>query len=718
MKNRIISFLEMQDSAVDSETIARSLNLKSSSEYDEMVKALKSLEQELIVYFTNKHKYMLYSKAPNFRIGRIEVNRKGFGFVTVEGEENNDIHISADKLNYALDGDKVLVELLGEAKKREGKVLKVIDRNIKNIVGSIKRHGTELFFEPKEKKNFELTIDADSFASCVEGEIVVATIIDDLGKNNFIGKITQHICHKDDPREDILEVAAKYDIYSNFSEEAMEQAEEMPNEVLESEYAGRVDLTDEMIFTIDGADTKDIDDAISLKMVDGYYELGVHIADVSHYVTENSPLDLEAQRRGTSSYLADSVIPMLPHKLSNGICSLNEGVPRLALSFIMKIDSRGKIVDSRIQKSVIKSRKKMTYKAVNDIIERDIVEPGYEEFVETLKEMNVLAHIIRDDRTRRGASDFDIDEAKIICDENGKCIDVKKRTRGEGERLIEDFMIAANETVARTVESLGYPGVYRVHDVPKPEKISKFIAFCNNTGCKIKGKFENMNPKIFQKLLAQVKVPEEVQSIYKSLAVRSMPKAFYDFVNIGHFGLASKSYAHSTSPIRRYPDLLIHRLVKKYLFSHEIDEKVINYYEANLPGLTKLCSDRENKAVEAEREVEKMKFAEYMTAHVGEEFQNAIISGVKNIGFFVQLDNLIEGLVPVQSIDGDYFELDEDNQCLVGRSTGIRYRIGDRISVKCVGANKEERTIDFEISRVNKKENDDDLSKERSRKLA
>ena len=702
MKEKVLNFLNTQYDALDIMAINDALGLTTPDELAELITTLNELVSDLVVYETKKKKYILYSKCPNFKTGIIDVNKKGFGFLLQE--DGPDIHIAPKELNYALDGDTVLVEVLGSnLESPEGKVLKVIKRDVKNVVGMINMIDNKLVFVPKDKCHIELIIDPDSLKKCVDGEIVVASITKDLGKNRYEATITRHIAHKNDASKDILMVAATYDIYPDFPEEAMTQAEAMPTEVLRKDYQGRVDLTDEMIFTIDSYDTHDIDDAVSLKYEKGLYHLGVHIADVSYYVTENSPLDVEALTRGTSSYLAGSVIPQLPHKLSNGICSLNPSEPRCAISLIMDINSSGKVTDYNIFPSIIKSNKKMTYTAVNNILSNDIIEPGYERFAENLKLMNELAHIIRAERVMRGASDFDIPEAKIICDEQGVARDISVRERGEGERLIEDFMIVANETVARIFTDMDLPGIYRVHDIPKPEKIQKFITFCSSLGLTIKGHVEKITPKSFQKMLDQIKAPDYALNIIKSLAVRSMPKAYYSPVTIGHFGLASRNYLHFTSPIRRYPDLQTHRLLHKFIFEHQLDEETIHHYENILEGVARQSSEREVAAVEAERAVDKMKMAEYMEQHVGQSYKG-VISGVTGFGLFVQLiDNLVEGLVSITTIPGDYFEYVEDLEALIGKHHKIMYRMGDLIQVKCVRASKEDNQIDFEIIKEKEK---------------
>ncbi len=715
MRTKILELLEDEYSALDVMTINDRLNLKTVDELKELQYELDLLVSEHIVYFTNKNRYILFTKCPDFRKGRMQVNKSGNGFVVLEDEA--DIFVDRDNVGLALNGDIVLVKIMeSHGSKREGMIVKVLERDLHNIVGEIKSDGTSLYFEPNEKLKITLTVDANTLNKCVEGEIVVVSIVDDLGKNRYIGVVSQHICHKDDANQDILTIAANHEIYPEFPEEAMMQAQDLPNEIsgdlLLEEKKNRVDLTSEEIFTIDGEDTKDVDDAISLKMEDGYYVLRVSIADVSHYVTEGSPLDLEALKRGTSSYLAYSVIPMLPHKLSNGICSLNPNVIRCALTCEMKIDERGVIVDSSIYPSLIKSKKKMTYTAVNHLLEENRIDPGYEEYADTLKAMQELAHIIRNRRVKRGATDFNVKEAKIICDANGRAIDIGVRKNGEGERLIEDFMVAANETVSTILKNMGVPSLYRVHDTPLAEKVQSFIRFCGSCGINIKGKFDEItNPKMFQSLLKQIDVPERQGNIIRALAIRSMPKAYYSANDIGHFGLAVippyESYTHFTSPIRRYPDLQIHRLIWTYIVNKQVDERTINYWETKLPSVAEAASKREVEAVNAEREVDKMKMAEYMEQHIGEEFIG-VVAGVVGFGLFVQLDNLVEGLVPLDSLDGNNFVYDEEMNRLVDEASKKIYRIGDEIKVKCVRASKVDSEIDFEEVRVKELKKDED----------
>ena len=514
-----------------------------------------------------------------------------------------------------------------------------------------------------------------------------------------MAEVIKIIGHKNDPGTDILSIAYKHNIYEEFGDEVEAELVDIPNEVSEDELKGRRDLTDQVIFTIDGDDTKDIDDAISIKMLDnGNYELGVHIADVSNYVKENTALGDAAYERGTSSYLADTVIPMLPHKLSNGICSLNEGVLRLSMSCVMEIDHKGKIVNYDIFPSYIKSSKRMTYKKVNDIIMRNIVAPDYEQFKDDLLLMNELHLILRKEKNSRGYINFEIDEGKIVQDENGKAIDIIKREREEGEKLIEDFMIAANECVATHIYNMDLPFIYRIHDTPKPEKIDEFMNLVKILGYKLHGNFNDLSPRGIQNILDQLEDKKEFE-ILCSLLLRSMRKAEYSKDNIGHFGLASKAYTHFTSPIRRYPDLVVHRLLKKYLVEQDMSMTTIQTLENSLVTIAQHSSEREVAAVDAERDVFDMKMAEYMEDHIGEEYVG-MINTITNFGFFVELPNLVEGLVHVQTLKGDYFTYVPELLAMIGKSTKKQYRLGDKIRVKCVAASKEASTVDFEVVKV------------------
>lgn len=694
MKEKIINVMNDKYEALDVIEINDLLELSTPEDLNRLNNFLNELVNEGIVYKTKKNKYILFKNCPNLKSGVISVNKKGFGFLIVPDGE--DIYIDKGNINGAINEDKVLVELVNNFGKIEGRVIRVLNRDLNNLIGEVYFYNNKPYVKLEdEKKKIDIKLDTKSTNGIVEGTKVIVSIIKEMSKNKYLGKITTVIGHKDDPGIDIKLVAYKYSIYEEFSNKALIQTDEIPDVVSENELKGRTDLTQEVIFTIDGDDTKDIDDAISYKYENGLHILGVHIADVSYYVTENSYLDKDALSRGTSSYLADSVIPMLPHKLSNGICSLNEGVIRLTQSCVMQIDDNGNVKSYDIFPSYIKSRKKMTYKKVNDIIMRNIIDPEYKDFATILLKMNDLAHILRKNKVRRGYIDFDLDEAKIIVDKDKNVIGVEKRVREDAERMIEDFMIAANETVATHIYNMDLPFIYRVHDIPNSEKITKFLNLVSALGYKVNGKIKDLTPISMQKLLDQLKdVPE--YKVLSSMLLRSMRKAVYQKENIGHFGLGSKCYTHFTSPIRRYPDLEVHRLLRKYLYENKIDNETIDYYNANLDYIAEQASEREQASVDAEREVDDMKMAEYMENHIGEEF-DGVISGVENFGFFVELDNLIEGLVHVNSLKGDYFNYVPELLCLIGQNTKKRYTIGDKVHIKVVGASKEARTIDFEL---------------------
>ena len=694
MKEKIINIMNDKYEALDVIEINDLLELSTPEDLNRLNNFLNELVNEGIVYKTKKNKYILFKNCPNLKSGVISINKKGFGFLIVPDGE--DIYIDKGNINGAINEDKVLVELINNFGKTEGRIIRVLNRDLNNLIGEVYFYNNKPYVKLEdEKKKIDIKLDTKSTNGIVEGTKVIVSIIKEMSKNKYLGKITTVIGHKDDPGIDIKLVAYKYSIYEEFSNKALIQTDEIPDVVSENELKGRTDLTQEVIFTIDGDDTKDIDDAISYKYENGLHVLGVHIADVSYYVTENSYLDKDALSRGTSSYLADSVIPMLPHKLSNGICSLNEGVIRLTQSCVMQIDDNGNVKSYDIFPSYIKSRKKMTYKKVNDIIMRNIIDPEYKDFATILLKMNDLAHILRKNKVRRGYIDFDLDEAKIIVDKDKNVIGVEKRVREDAERMIEDFMIAANETVATHIYNMDLPFIYRVHDIPNSEKITKFLNLVSALGYKVNGKIKDLTPISMQKLLDQLKdVPE--YKVLSSMLLRSMRKAVYQKENIGHFGLGSKCYTHFTSPIRRYPDLEVHRLLRKYLYENKIDNETIDYYNANLDYIAEQASEREQASVDAEREVDDMKMAEYMENHIGEEF-DGVISGVENFGFFVELDNLIEGLVHVNSLKGDYFNYVPELLCLIGQNTKKRYTIGDKVHIKVVGASKGARTIDFEL---------------------
>ena len=692
MKEKILEVLDDKKDAVTLIEINDLMGLKTAEELKELSDQLIKLEEENILYITKKEKYILYKNCPFFKIGKLSVNKKGFGFVILDREE--DLYIDKENLNGAVHDDYVLAEITKSGIKREGRVLKILNRQLDNLVGEILiKNNKKIIDLDDDKVNLILELDQESAKDCVEGSKVHLKILKELGKRKYLVAVDKILGHKNDPGVDILSIAYKFNIQTDFSEEVLKEVEEIPTEVSKEEKVGRRDLTAEVIFTIDGADTKDIDDAISLELKGDNYLLGVHIADVSYYVKENTALGDTALLRGTSSYLADTVIPMLPHKLSNGICSLNEGVERLTISCVMEIDTKGNVVDYDIFPSVIKSRKKMTYSKVNDIIVRNIIDPEYEVYADILKEMNVLAKILRKKKNNRGYINFDLDEAKIIQDENGKAIDVTRRVREDGECLIEDFMIVANETVAEHISNMELPFIYRVHAEPNSEKIDDFANLVKIFGYKINTNMINLTPKTMQNVLDELDDKPEF-TILSSMLLRSMKKAVYSKDNIGHFGLASKNYTHFTSPIRRFPDLTVHRLLRTYLFNHDLSIDTVRYYDQALVQIADMSSEREVASINAERDVFDMKAAEYMEQHIGEEY-DGIITSVTNFGFFVELDNLIEGLVHVNTLKGDYYNYVEDLLAMIGKSTKKMYQIGQKVRVRVENASKATANIDF-----------------------
>lgn len=694
MKEQIIEVLKDVHEAKTLMEINDLLNLHTVEEYKTLSKEIEELVNTYEIFKTKKDKYLLIKNCPGLKIGKIAINKKGFGFLILEKED--DIYIDSNNLNNAIHNDTVLVEIIKKGLKPEGRVLKIVKRDLNNVVGEVIIKDNKMMLKPDDDK-LDLTIylSKETTKNCVEGHKVLALLTKNLGHKNYLADCLKIIGHKDDAGIDILSIAYKYNIIDEFNEEVIKELDAISDEVDKKDLLNRKDLTNEVIFTIDGADTKDIDDAISLTYKDGIYTLGVHIADVSHYVKENTALGDEAFNRGTSSYLADTVIPMIPHKLSNGICSLNEGVIRLTMSCIMNINSRGDVESYDIFPSFIKSNKKMTYENVNKILEENTTPEGYEPYKETLLKMYELSKILRKKKVNKGYIEFDIPEAKVIQDKNGKAIDIKKREQHAGESLIEDFMIEANVTVATHIANMELPFIYRVHDIPNADKIDDFKNLVHALGYKIETSINEITPKSMQRILNSLKDKPEF-TILSSLLLRSMKKAEYSKTNIGHFGLALDNYTHFTSPIRRYPDLTVHRLLKTYLIDKDFSMSTINYLDNNLITIAEHSSEREVASINAERDVNDMKMAEYMESHIGEEYVGTI-SSVTNFGFFVELDNLIEGLVHVNSLKGDYYNYVPELLSLIGKSTKKIYRVGDKVKIKVINASKENALIDFEI---------------------
>ncbi len=700
MKEKIIEVLKECTKAQTLNDINRKMHMSSMKEIEEMESALNELVEEGIVHKSKKHEYILMENTKALKVGVLRINKNGNGFVSVKDGE--DVFVYKTDLMGAINGDFVEVEITSKLDDPDpsGVIRHILKRDLKYVVGEMVVINKKLSFKPDDEKlNVAFRITKESMKGCVEGHKVVVTILKEIRDRVFLGKVEKIIGHKNDPGVDILSIAAKHSIDPVFSDSVIEELKHIPDEVSEKELIGRKDLTNEMIFTIDGNDTKDIDDAISVKKNGENYELGVHIADVSNYVKVGTELYESAFTRGTSSYLADTVIPMIPHQLSNGICSLNPEVIRLTISCVMQINNKGKVVDYEIFPSYIKSRKQMTYENVNKILDENIIPEGYEEFADTLKLMHELAKILRAEKISRGYIDFGIDEAKVIQDEKGKAIDIVKRVQGTGEKLIEDFMIAANETVATHISNMDLPFIYRVHDLPNSDKIEDFSNLLKQLGYHLNVNMNSLTPKTMQQILNELRGKDEFM-ILSDMLLRSMKKAIYSTNNIGHFGLASKNYTHFTSPIRRFPDLTVHRLLRTYLFENRIDMETINFNAKYLIDVAEHSSETEVNAIEAEREVLDMKMAEYMEDHIGEEY-DGIISGVTNFGLFIELSNLVEGLVHISTLPG-YFEHVPELLSLVSSDKKTKYRIGDKVRVKVINANKDQKIIDFELVKEDK----------------
>ncbi|MBU8611354.1 MULTISPECIES: ribonuclease R [Bacillus] len=677
------------------------LNITEAEEFKELVKALVALEEKGLIVRTRSDRYGIPEKM-NLIKGKISAHAKGFAFLLPEDTSLSDVFIPPNELNTAMNGDIVMVRLNSQSSgsRQEGTVIRILERAIQRVVGTYTETRNFGFVIPDDKKiTSDIFIPKNGKNGATEGHKVVVKLTSyPEGRMNAEGEVETILGHKNDPGIDILSVIHKHGLPGEFPADAMEQASSTPDTIDEKDLKDRRDLRDQVIVTIDGADAKDLDDAVTVtKLEDGSYKLGVHIADVSHYVTENSSIDKEALERGTSVYLVDRVIPMIPHRLSNGICSLNPKVDRLTLSCEMTINSQGQVTEHEIFQSVIKTTERMTYSDVNKILVDDDEElkQKYEPLVPMFKDMERLAQILRDKRMDRGAVDFDFKEAKVLVDDEGAVKDVVIRERSVAEKLIEEFMLVANETVAEHFHWMNVPFIYRIHEEPNAEKLQKFLEFVTTFGYVVKGTAGNIHPRALQSILDAVRDrPEE--TVISTVMLRSMKQAKYDPQSLGHFGLSTEFYTHFTSPIRRYPDLIVHRLIRTYLINGKVDEVTQEKWAERLPDIAEHTSSMERRAVDAERETDDLKKAEYMLDKIGEEF-DGMISSVTNFGMFVELPNTIEGLVHVSFMTDDYYRFDEQHFAMIGERTGNVFRIGDEITVKVVDVNKDERNIDFEI---------------------
>lgn len=639
----------------------------------------------------------------NIVVGEFMATQKGFGFVRVEGQKE-DIFIPEPYCNHAFHGDLVKVLLKKSAgmsgRRPEGEVIQIVKRAIHTVVGTFQRKGKITFVLPDNLKwNQDIYIPEGATLEAENGHKVVVEITDyGDDKKSPEGYVTQILGRPSDPGVDIMSIVKGFGLLDSFSDEVMAQVAKIPLVVELSEIGGRVDLRNQDTVTIDGEDAKDLDDAITLnKTAEGEYELGVHIADVSHYVTEHSPLDKEALNRGTSVYLVDRVIPMLPFALSNGICSLNAGVDRLALSCMMTIDKKGQVKSHRIAETVIRVNERMSYTDVNDIVTNHKKETceRYEKLVPMFESMKELALILRKKRKKKGSIDFDFPECKIKLDDKGHPVAIEPYDRNIATKIIEEFMLAANQVVAEEYFWMDIPFLYRTHEYPDAEKIQDLARMTAGFGHHIKLSQGEIHPREIQKLIEEIEGTKE-EAFLSRLTLRAMKRAQYTTVNTGHFGLATQYYCHFTSPIRRYPDLQIHRIIKENLrYGHS--PKRIAHYESILPGVAKRCSDRERLADEAEREVDKMKKVEYMQAHIGEMYEG-IISGVTSWGIYVELDNTVEGMIRLADMDDDQYEYQEEKYRVIGHYSGKEYSMGQTVKIRVIGADRLTRTIDFAIA--------------------
>lgn len=663
----------------------------------ELQEVLDALLMEGKIEVSAKGKYR--KGRHRFITGVFTAHAKGYGFVTAEGE-TEDIFIAEENTFGAIHEDLVQVVCIpSSGKRREGKVVKILEHGLKTLVGTYEKSAENYgFVKPDNPRiGMDVFIPSERSKGAVTGHKAVVELTSyGERRRKPEGRIIEIIGHVNDPGTDILSLAKAYDLPMEFSEKVLNQAARVAKPVSEADMAGRLDLRGWQTVTIDGEDAKDLDDAVTIAGTEDGYVLGVHIADVSNYVQEHSALDVEAKKRGTSVYLVDRVIPMLPHTLSNGICSLNQGEDRLALSCIMTVDRQGNIVDHEIAETVIRVDRRMTYTAVNQIItmrdEKTTAE--YEDFVPMFFMMKELADLLRAKRRARGSIDFDFPETKVILDRAGRPMEILPYDRNPATRIIEDFMLAANETVAEDYFWQESPFVYRTHEKPDVEKIRKLSTFINNFGYHIHIGSDEVHPKELQKLLEKIE-DTPAEPLISRLTLRSMKRAAYSVECVGHFGLAAKYYCHFTSPIRRYPDLQIHRVIKDGLRGR-MDDRRRQHYEKILPDVAKQAGDLERRADEAERETIKMKKVEYMEERIGEAFEG-VISGITQYGLYVELSNTIEGLVHVTSLKDDYYHYVEDAYEMIGEHTGRSYKLGQTVTVRVAGTDRLMRTVDFTL---------------------
>ncbi len=704
MKERIKKVLKENSLPLLLESLIDKMDI-SDDEIITLQQTLNEMVETGELIHTKKKKYALPEDL-GFIVGRLQAHSKGFGFLIPDNPEEEDVFIAAEDIHGAMHNDRIMVRLQypsTDTRSREGEVCKILERANKRVVGTFEKGNYFGFVVPDDKKIIhDIFIPRDEINGADTDYKVVAEITRWPDKRrNPEGRVVEVLGHKNEVGTDILSIIRQYDLPEEFPEEVVREAKQIPQEISQDEIKRRKDYRDLKIVTIDGADAKDLDDAISLEKLDnGHYLLGVHIADVTYYVRENSNLDKEALERGTSVYLVDRVIPMLPRELSNGICSLNPNEDRLAVSVMMEIDSKGNVVQFKVDESVIRSQERLVYEDVTKILEDNAPElvSRYKDLVDTMRDMEKLSKILRKRRMARGSIDFDLDETKIILDDKGKPIDVRPYERGVSNKIIEEFMLVCNETIAEYIAWSEIPFIYRVHEEPTIEKLLDFNEFIHNFGYHLKGIGGEVHPKALQDLLEKIRGKRE-EGIISAVMLRSLQKARYSEENFGHFGLAANYYTHFTSPIRRYPDLMIHRIIKEFI-NNKIDEERAEQLAARLPQLTDHCSQRERIADDAERETDDLKMAEFMLDKIGEEFEG-IISGVANHGIYVKLENTIEGMIRISALDDDYYVYNEKHYCLIGERTRKIYRLGDVVQIKVVNVDLAARNIDFILADSN-----------------
>ncbi|MDD3840134.1 MAG: ribonuclease R [Clostridia bacterium] len=701
IKQNILEFMEERTyKPMTIKELINGMNF-SSSDTQLLKEILKEMEKEGLVIVTRKKKYALPHRL-NIILGVLQGNKKGFAFLIPDDKTMGDVYISPENCNGAMNDDRVMVKLLPKTERGnslEGEVYRIIERANHEVVGTFEDSRNFGFVVPDNRKIFyDIFIPKGETEGAKTGAKVVAEITKWPEKRrNPEGKIVEVLGQKDDIGTDILSVIRQYNLSEHFPEEVKKQAESIPDHVLDQELKKREDLRQIEMVTIDGEDAKDLDDAVSVQMLEnGNYLLGVHIADVSHYVRENSPLDQEAYNRGCSVYLVDRVIPMLPRELSNGICSLNAGEDRLALTVFMEIDKKGDVKNHRITESVINVNERMTYTDVTSILEDDDQElrQRYGYLYKQFKDMEDLCRILRRRRMERGSIDFDMEESKINLDFEGNPTSIYKYQREISNQIIEEFMLKCNETIAESMFWLDIPFIYRIHEEPDSDRLLEFNEFIHNFGYRLKGIGGDIHPKALQTLLEEIKGRKE-ESIISAIMLRSLKRARYNAENLGHFGLAAKFYTHFTSPIRRYPDLVIHRIIKQ-MNGNKLNERRINILKDKVQDIAYKSSQRERLAEEAERETEDLKKAEYMSSRIGQEY-DGIISGVTSYGIFVELENTIEGLVRVTALEDDYYIYNDKHYCFIGERTKKVYRLGDSVRVKVLNVDIPSREIDFEF---------------------